>query len=151
MAFLPEGIPGFPIPLNLANGLLFLIERTRTPTRSSSNIRLSPGLIPRTRRISCGTVIWPLLVTRARFFTLAPRFLLYHRVPYLCRFDCPGDVRRARFSIEFKRGHGLVGSDAAGDDFSAEIVFAFDGRTGEASKHGQLANVRERVSHGALE
>src|SRR4029077_6978326 len=65
--FLPESIPGFPIPLNFANGLLVLTGRTRTPFSSPSNTKLSPGRTPSTRRISRGTVICPLLVILASF------------------------------------------------------------------------------------
>ena len=72
---LPEPIPGFPIPLNFANGLLVLTGRTRTPFSSLSNSNLSPGRTPSTRRTSRGTVICPLLVILACFSnTSPPRF-----------------------------------------------------------------------------
>src|ERR1017187_1014240 len=80
---LPEPIPGFPIPLNFANGLLVLTGRTRTPFSSLSNSNLSPGRTPSTRRTSRGTVICPLLVILACFSNTHLRdSLLYHIAPY---------------------------------------------------------------------
>src|ERR1035441_7461493 len=80
---LPEPIPGFPIPLNFANGLLVLTGRTRTPFSSLSNSNLSPGRTPSTRRTSRGTVICPLLVILACFSNAHLRdSLLYHTAPY---------------------------------------------------------------------
>jgi len=67
IAFLPDGIPGFPMPRYLANGLLPRAGRTLVPDSSLSNSNPSPGRTPRMRRISRGTVICPLLVIRARF------------------------------------------------------------------------------------
>lgn len=55
--FLPEPIPGLPIPLNFANGLLVLTGRTRIPLSSLSNSCLSPGRTPSTRRTSRGTAM----------------------------------------------------------------------------------------------
>ena len=52
--FLPELIPGFPIPLNFAKGLLVLTGRTRTAFSSPSNNNLSPGRTPSIRRTSRG-------------------------------------------------------------------------------------------------
>ena len=85
MAFLPDGTPGFPIPLNFSNRLSVRTGVTRTAAPSCSKIRLSPGRSPSARRISCGTVICPLLVIRAFLFR-APFFisLLYHIAPYFC-------------------------------------------------------------------
>src|SRR5271154_1479622 len=82
--FLPEGIPGFPIPRNFSNGSSIRTGVTRTSAPSCSKSKLSPGRTPRARRISCGTVIWPLLVIRAFFRTAIFRISLpYHNSPYL--------------------------------------------------------------------
>src|SRR5712692_10046888 len=72
MAFLPDGVLGFPIPRYRAKGLLDLTGRTRTPLPSFSKSNLSPGRTPSARRISFGTVTCPLLVIRACFFTRSP-------------------------------------------------------------------------------
>jgi len=81
--FLPELIPGFPIPRYLVNGLSVLTGRTRIPFSSLSNSNLSPGRTPSTRRTSRGTVIWPLLVILACFCNgHLPSSLLHHRPPY---------------------------------------------------------------------
>jgi hypothetical protein len=71
-SFLPEPIPGFPIPLNFAKGLVVLTGRTRIPFLSLSNSGLSPGPTPSTRRTSRGTVIWPLLVILACLSNASP-------------------------------------------------------------------------------
>ena len=82
--FRPDGIPGFPMPRYVSNGLLTLIGRTRTLVPSFSNKNLSPGPTPKARRISSGTVTCPLLVMRACFCTAHLHFLLYHKPPYSC-------------------------------------------------------------------
>src|ERR1700683_214508 len=83
-AFLPAATPRVPMPLYFANGLFARTGRTRIPVRSFSKSNLSPGRTPRARRISCGTVICPLLVIRACFFIVAAPLhsLLYHIAPY---------------------------------------------------------------------
>src|ERR1700686_3720492 len=50
MAFLPEGIPGFPIPAYLANTLLLLTGRICPPLLSLSKSTRSPAPPPRSRR-----------------------------------------------------------------------------------------------------
>jgi hypothetical protein len=77
ISFLPEPIPGFPIPLNFANGLVVLTGRTRMPFLSLSNSSLSPGPTPSTRRTSRGTVIWPLLVILACLSNASPLEIPY--------------------------------------------------------------------------
>src|SRR5207237_8907694 len=69
-AFLPRAMPGPPMPRYFSNGLLVRTGRTRTPPPSLSKSNLSPGCTPSALRISCGTVIWPLLVMRAAFFMI---------------------------------------------------------------------------------
>jgi hypothetical protein len=83
-AFLPAETPRVPMPLYFANGLFARTGRTRNPVRSFSKSNLSPGRTPRARRISCGTVICPLLVIRACFFIVSAPLhsLLYHIAPY---------------------------------------------------------------------
>ena len=68
-ALRPEGMPGFPMPRCFPNGLSALRGRIRTPLLSLSNSSRSPGRTPSVRRMSRGTVIWPLLVIRACFCT----------------------------------------------------------------------------------
>ncbi len=67
MLFLPDPIPGLPIPRYLENVLLLRMGRTRIPLPSLSNNRRSPVRTPSTRRTSRGTVICPLLVILACF------------------------------------------------------------------------------------
>ena len=117
---LPEPIPGFPIPLNFANGLLVLTGRTRTPFSSLSNSNLSPGRTPSTRRTSRGTVICPLLVILACFSnTSPPRFLtLPHTLLTLkmmlrlrlCNLVAPGTAD----AQEAVQARGQEGTDGAG-------------------------------------
>ena len=117
---LPEPIPGFPIPLNFANGLLVLTGRTRTPFSSLSNSNLSPGRTPSTRRTSRGTVICPLLVILACFSnTSPPRFLtLSHTLLTLkmmlrlrlCNLVAPGTAD----AQEAVQARGQEGTDGAG-------------------------------------
>ena len=45
----------------------------------------------------------------------------------------------------------MVGTYAAGDDVGCEIIFAEDGRAGQAAKHGHLTYVIQGVGDGALE
>ncbi len=71
MPFLPEGIPGFAMPRYFPKRPSTRTGRTRTPLRSLSKSRLSPGRTPKVRRTSRGIVICPLLVIRARFCTFA--------------------------------------------------------------------------------
>src|SRR6266705_3755426 len=52
--------------------------------------------------------------------------------------------------LEFAAGNGLVETHAARGDVGFEIIFAEDGRTGQAAQHGDLADVIERVRDGAL-
>src|SRR5208283_1670524 len=73
----PDGIPGFPIPRYLANGLSILTGRTRTLSSPLSKINPSPDRTPSARRISWGTVICPLLVILACLCNWTPP-----RVPY---------------------------------------------------------------------
>lgn len=75
-SFLPEPIPGFPIPLNFANGLVVLTGRT-IPFLSLSNSSLSPGPTLSKRRTSRGTVIWPLLVILACLSNASPLEIPY--------------------------------------------------------------------------
>ena len=63
------------MPRYFSNGLLVRTGRTRTPLPSFSKSSLSPGRTPIARRISWGTVICPLLVILACFFTANPPFL----------------------------------------------------------------------------
>ena len=62
MAFLPEGIPGLPMPRYFSNTLWLRTGRICTPLLSLSNRSRSPGRTPKIRRTSMGTVICPLLV-----------------------------------------------------------------------------------------
>ena len=54
-------------------------------------------------------------------------------------------------SFEFTAGPGLFEADAAGGDVGLEIVFAQDGRAGEAAEHGDLPDMSKGVGNGALE
>src|SRR6266567_2761063 len=54
-------------------------------------------------------------------------------------------------SLEFAAGGGLLKADAPGGDFGFEIVFALHRGAREAAKHGDLADVRERVGDGGLQ
>ena len=54
-------------------------------------------------------------------------------------------------SIEFAARGGLIDAYVAGDNLGFEIVFTFDGASSEATEHGNLADVGERVGNGALE
>ena len=74
----PEPIPGLPIPRYLANELLVLTARTRTPCSSLTNTKRSPARTPRARRTSRGTVTCPLLVSVACFCIPFSKSLLYH-------------------------------------------------------------------------
>ena len=71
------------MPRYFSNGLRVRTGRTRTLTLSLSKSNLSPGRTPSARRISCGTVICPLLVMRAIFFMIGSPFLTiaYHSLP----------------------------------------------------------------------
>jgi hypothetical protein len=53
--------------------------------------------------------------------------------------------------IEFAARGRLFCAYAAGDNLRLEKVFTFDGASSEATEHGNLANVGERISNGALE
>ncbi len=117
IAFLPDRIPGFPIPRYLANGLSILTGRTRTPLSSLSKISRSPERTPSMRRISCGTVICPLLVILTCFCTCdLQRSLPYRRSPYpglgnrrpcLITYKCdlcPSQSRVAELSLVARGG-----------------------------------------------
>ncbi len=80
MAFLPDGIPGLPIPRYFSNTLWLRTGRTCTPLLSLSNRSRSPGRTPKIRRTSTGTVICPLLVILDSFCMAIFNSLLYHIV-----------------------------------------------------------------------
>jgi hypothetical protein len=71
----PAEIPGVPMPRNFSNGLSNFTALTRTSEPFCSNSRWSPGRNPSARRISCGTVTWPLLVIFGRLVT-PPHFTI---------------------------------------------------------------------------
>jgi hypothetical protein len=97
-AFLPQGMPRLPMPRYFSNGLLVRTGRTRTSLPSFSKSNLSPGRTPRTRRISGGTVICPLLVIRACFFKTTSYSLLYDKTPYFMEVrNCKRSGRAARW------------------------------------------------------
>src|SRR6516225_8927912 len=52
--------------------------------------------------------------------------------------------------LEFAAGNGLVETYAARGDVGFEIIFAENGRTGQAAQHGDLPDMIERVRDGAL-
>ncbi len=54
-------------------------------------------------------------------------------------------------SLEFAAGGGLLKADAPGGDFGLEIILALHRGAREAAKHGDLADVRERVGDGGLQ
>jgi hypothetical protein len=64
-------------------------------------------------------------------------------------FNRDGDGRQwlesrnsvTRDSLEFAARGGLVQADATGGDIGLEVVFAFNGRTGEATEHSDLPDV----------
>jgi hypothetical protein len=76
------------MPRYFSNGLRVRTGRTRTPLPSFSNSSRSPGRTPRARRISCGTVICPLLVMRACFFTAILQFLTLPHSSLPWRSEC---------------------------------------------------------------
>ena len=53
--------------------------------------------------------------------------------------------------IEFAAGRGLLRAAAAGGDVGEVVVFAADGAVGDATEHGELADVVEGVGDWALE
>jgi hypothetical protein len=54
-------------------------------------------------------------------------------------------------SLKFAAGRSLLKPDPPSRDVRLQIVLSHDGRTGEAAKHGDLADVIERIRNWALE
>src|SRR5206468_5155631 len=77
--FFPDPISGLPIPQYFENALSLRTGRIRMLFPSLSKIKRSPLRTPRTRRISRGTVICPLLVIVASFCIsgLFPYFIIF--------------------------------------------------------------------------
>src|SRR5713226_10406188 len=103
IAFLPEYLLPWPAPRYLAKGLLVRTGRTLTPRALFSNSRRSPGPTPRTRRISLGTVICPLLVIRACFFKVKLLFLTLAQLSLLLQETSPCVYRSKREMINDTR------------------------------------------------
>src|SRR5713226_7387359 len=103
IAFLPEYLLPWPAPRYLAKGLLVRTGRTLTPRALFSNSRRSPGPTPRTRRISLGTVICPLLVIRACFFKVKLPFLTLAQLSLLLQETSPCVYRSKREMINDTR------------------------------------------------
>ena len=53
-----------------------------------------------------------------------------------------------RRSVELPFGRGLLGTDAPRNDFCARVTLALHRRTGDAAKHVDLADVRQRICDG---
>jgi len=117
MAFLPDPMPGLPIPQYFAKGLRVLTGRTRIPASSVSNIKASPGWTPSARRTASGTVICPFDVILACFSTLPPYWFPYFTTSILTyEFAKTGRsrARAAGFNPRAPCGREPSGLDAFG-------------------------------------
>src|SRR5690349_5772750 len=112
-------MPGLPMPRYFSKGLLVRTGRTRTSLPSCSKSSRSPGRTPRARRMSRGTVICPLLVIRACFFTgLPPHIPYFSKV--LLTTDKEECFHKARLSIPAE-GSGTLGYKGFGPTLSERV------------------------------
>src|SRR5208337_203781 len=106
MAFLPDGIPGLPMPAYLANTLSLSLRTGRicTPLLSLSKSNRSPSRTPRSRRTSMGTVICPLLVILAPFSKSARRGAPPFTAVFRCRTGHGDEPRPWERTIRLHHG-----------------------------------------------
>jgi hypothetical protein len=75
-----------------------------------------------------------------------------NEIEVLRKATSPGQPTRSSANglLEFASRSGLFQPDPAGGDASLEVILPLYGGTSEAAEHGDLADVSQRVSDGAL-